>query len=129
MIDQFPYLVSAPQQPLILRPRLLSLLQASLHSKVTLISAPPGYGKTTLVRQFAEQAPFPVAWHTVESRERDLPNLHSHSIEALGEIIPELEDLSPASRASAHELASNLTACLRKHAKRDYLYVLDDIHE
>ncbi|MBA3869580.1 MAG: tetratricopeptide repeat protein, partial [Anaerolineae bacterium] len=96
---------------------------------ITLISAPPGYGKTTLIKQFVEQSSYPVAWHTVESRERDLPNLHTHSIQALSEIIPEIGALWSAPRMSARELAADLTACLHKYETQDYFYVLDDIDE
>ena len=57
------------------RPRLLAKLEAALRVRVTLISAPPGYGKTTLAAQFVQHMPHPVAWHALEERERDLRNL------------------------------------------------------
>src|SRR5690554_3114841 len=53
------------------RPRLIDRLQAASEYKLTLVSAPPGYGKTTLASQYVRQARCPVAWQTVEERDRD----------------------------------------------------------
>jgi LuxR family maltose regulon positive regulatory protein len=45
-----------PARPeLISRPRLLQQLNDGLHRKLTLISAPAGFGKTTLVCEWVEQ--------------------------------------------------------------------------
>ena len=38
---------------LVLRPRLIERLNAGLHRKLTLISAPAGFGKTTLLSECA----------------------------------------------------------------------------
>src|SRR4051794_25570872 len=70
------------------RPRLLAKLQGVFDHKLTLVSAPPGYGKTTLVAQFARQVSIPVAWHTIDERERDVANLHSQCLAALSQIVP-----------------------------------------
>ena len=53
------------------RPRLLSKLDHALQHKITLICAPPGYGKTTIAAQYAQYTNHPVVWHRVEDRERD----------------------------------------------------------
>ena len=44
----------SPAPETLLRPRLLSLLDRGLDVRLTLLSAPPGYGKTTLVAQWIE---------------------------------------------------------------------------
>jgi LuxR family maltose regulon positive regulatory protein len=46
---------------LIERPHLLARLDARRHRPSTLISAPAGYGKTTLLARWVEQAPFQAA--------------------------------------------------------------------
>ena len=48
-------------QTLVARPDLVQRIQASTHGDVTLIVAPAGYGKTTLVTQWAAEAELPVA--------------------------------------------------------------------
>lgn len=109
------------------RPRLLQKLRHAWEHKLTLISAPPGYGKTTLAAQFADQiAPDQVAWHTVEERERDLPNLFAQSIAALSAIVPEIEALARATYSSS-ELAVLIADFLRQRLSRDIIYVLDDV--
>ena len=65
----------------IVRPRLMTLLAQAETCPVTLISAPPGYGKTTLVAQFSRQVTQTVIWHTIRERERDAPNLHQKSLQ------------------------------------------------
>lgn len=47
------YLVPIVSQPLVQRPRLIRLLEAGLKSKVTIVSAPAGFGKSTLLAAWA----------------------------------------------------------------------------
>jgi LuxR family maltose regulon positive regulatory protein len=44
--------VPPPHAKIVLRPRLIERLNEGLHSKLTLISAPAGFGKTTLVSEW-----------------------------------------------------------------------------
>ena len=45
-----------PVRPeMVLRPRLIAQLNAGLQRKLTLISAPAGFGKTTLLSEWASQ--------------------------------------------------------------------------
>ena len=41
--------IPPPRPELVSRPRLIERLNAGLHRKLTLVSAPAGFGKTTLV--------------------------------------------------------------------------------
>src|SRR5690349_20252388 len=76
-----PLLVPKFQLPplhpsLVLRERLLSLLDRALEYRLTLVSAPAGYGKTTLVRQWvaerSQQPHFPpVAWVSLDGGDND----------------------------------------------------------
>ena len=54
------------------RPRLLDRLDEALEHRITLVSAPPGFGKTTLVAQWLarSQGP-PSAWLSVDSHDSD----------------------------------------------------------
>ena len=47
---------------LVSRPRLIERLNEGLYRKLTLISAPAGFGKTTLVSEWAADYQGPVAW-------------------------------------------------------------------
>ena len=54
------------------RPRLFDRLDEALGHRVTLISAPPGFGKTTLVAQWLARRPGPpCAWLSLDPQDRD----------------------------------------------------------
>jgi LuxR family maltose regulon positive regulatory protein len=58
---------------LVRRPDLIQRLDEGLHlgHKLTLISAPAGFGKTTLVTQWLECAPYPSAWLSLDESDKD----------------------------------------------------------
>lgn len=111
------------------RPRLIEKLQAAVEYKLTLISAPPGYGKTTLASQFARQAQCPVVWQTVEERDRDLPNLYNRCLTALESIAPGIRRLPSAHAYPPGELATLIADYLRDNVTGDAIYLLDDVQK
>jgi ATP/maltotriose-dependent transcriptional regulator MalT/DNA-binding SARP family transcriptional activator len=71
--------VSAPPSPKqgLPRERLTVALEAHFDRKrrqgpVTLVAAPAGYGKTTLLAQWARVSSVPVAWYTLDESDNDL---------------------------------------------------------
>ena len=50
------------------RVRLIERLNEGLHGKLTLISAPAGFGKTTLVSEWLASGERPVAWLSLDER-------------------------------------------------------------
>jgi ATP/maltotriose-dependent transcriptional regulator MalT/DNA-binding SARP family transcriptional activator len=62
----------ARQTAIIHRQRLIDLLSEHTARRVTIVSAPAGYGKTTLLLDFADSAARPVCWYTLDERDRDL---------------------------------------------------------
>ncbi len=60
-----------PRPKVVLRPRLSALLNEELERKLTLISAPAGFGKTTLVSKWIEGCKSPVAWLSLDESDRD----------------------------------------------------------
>src|SRR5690242_12536654 len=79
---------------LVARPRLLNLLQQSLQRPFTLIAAPAGFGKTTLLSSWLEQAPVAAAWVSLEHGDDDPARFWFYVISAL-------ENVQPGSGASA----------------------------
>ena len=53
------------------RERLLTRLEAALTKKVSLLSAPTGFGKTTLVRTWIASRAVPSAWVTLDEHDND----------------------------------------------------------
>ena len=54
------------RQEFVSRPRLLERLDLGLERRLILISAPAGFGKTTLLSAWASHAQVPVAWLSLE---------------------------------------------------------------
>jgi hypothetical protein len=53
------------------RPKLISRLEENLKNRVTLISAPAGYGKTTLAAQWLDQSRRLSAWLSVDKNDSE----------------------------------------------------------
>jgi LuxR family maltose regulon positive regulatory protein len=67
----------------LIRPRLTEQLTRKLDSKLTLISAPAGYRKTTLLSAWATRCELPVAGLTLDSSDDDLVRFITYMAAAL----------------------------------------------
>jgi LuxR family maltose regulon positive regulatory protein len=65
------------------RPHLVQWLQENMESRLILISAPAGYGKTSLLSEFLEKTDQPFAWYQLDSSDSDPTTFMSYLIEAL----------------------------------------------
>lgn len=54
------------------RGRLIELMNHATENKLTLVSAPPGYGKTSLLIDYAGRTNYPVCWYGLESNDNKL---------------------------------------------------------
>ncbi|MBO0777349.1 MAG: hypothetical protein J2P37_00865 [Ktedonobacteraceae bacterium] len=70
------------------RLRLTERLNAGLHRKLTLISAPAGFGKTTLVSEWTLGLGRPVAWLSLDEGENDPTRFLTYLVAALQTIAP-----------------------------------------
>jgi LuxR family maltose regulon positive regulatory protein len=127
------------RRPLLVeRPRLVERLDTVLESgrKLALISAPAGFGKTTLVSDWIEESvrrPAPrVAWLSLDERDNDLPRLLTHVVAALRGAACDLSDgtLDLLSGASDNRCEAGLTALINEVAQGagPVALVLDDYH-
>jgi LuxR family maltose regulon positive regulatory protein len=72
------------------RPRLSSLLEALAQHPLTVVAAPTGYGKTTLLASWAAATQRRVAWVSVGSSDRDVDGFWSLAAAALERAEPRL---------------------------------------
>src|SRR2546429_5703229 len=70
------------------RPRLLERLNEGLHRKLTLIAAPAGFGKTTLVSAWVAGCDRQVAWLSLDKGENDPALFLTYLVAALQTIAP-----------------------------------------
>lgn len=60
--------IPSPPPKVGVRPRLIARLNEGLHRKLTLISAPAGFGKTTLVSEWVAGCELQIAWLSLKQR-------------------------------------------------------------
>ena len=75
--------IPPPRPNLIVRPRLTERLNEGLRRKLTLISAPAGSGKTTLVSAWVTGCARPVAWLSLDTGENDPARFLAYLVGAL----------------------------------------------
>ena len=113
------------------RDRLLRLLPAAPDPAVVLLVAPAGYGKTTLLSQWAEHDDRPFAWMGVDEGDNDPVRLLRHVSLALGRVTPIDDELLQALHARDADpravVLPRLIDWLTRHDSRGVL-VLDDLH-
>jgi LuxR family maltose regulon positive regulatory protein len=123
---------------LIERSRLIDRLDNGVRQgcPLTLVSAPAGFGKTTLVSEWIS-ATGPdhssVAWISLDEMDNDLPRFLLYLITAFQQIDPAFgQAIRPAILSSplppAHELVTLLINDLAK-TEKNFLLVLDDYHQ
>jgi LuxR family transcriptional regulator, maltose regulon positive regulatory protein len=70
------------------RSRLIERLDAGLHGKLTLVSAPAGFGKTTLVSDWVARCGRPTAWLSLDHGDNDPMRFLTYLVAALQTIAP-----------------------------------------
>ena len=114
------------------RERLLRLLDGDGGAAVTLLSAPVGYGKTTLLRSWCTERPEPVIWVTLDAGDEDAVRLWTHLATAVERLSHGLGERALAGLsvrgASLDEAIDDLMNGLLA-LDRPVTMVLDDLHE
>jgi LuxR family maltose regulon positive regulatory protein len=126
-------IAAPPHHGLVSRPALLERLARAASGAVTVVSAPPGSGKTFLLRSWVEQVEGPsrVAWISVERDERDAQRFWLSVFVALraaagGDSL--FQPPTPSPRFNGAALVERLASDLQRLAERVVL-VIDDVHE
>lgn len=70
------------------RPRLLVQLDQVLQKSVALISAPAGFGKTTLLTQWLDHCPLPNSWLQLDENDQEIPSFLSGVVASLRQLFP-----------------------------------------
>jgi LuxR family maltose regulon positive regulatory protein len=129
----FTKLYLPPSRPsVVARPRLIEQLNEGMRTKLTLISASAGFGKTTLVSQWAADCGRPVAWLSLDERDNDPSSFLTYLVAALRTIAPGTGEgvVAVLQSPQAPPLESILTTLLNEITTipDDFALVLDDYH-
>jgi len=84
--------IPPPRSKIVLRPRLIERLNEGLNTsrKLTIISAPAGFGKTTLVSEWIASCERPVAWLSLDEGDNDPARFLTYLVKALQTIEAEI---------------------------------------
>src|SRR5579871_3461815 len=124
--------IPPPRPHLVLRPRLMERLNEGLHHKLTLISAPAGFGKTTLISEWLTSCHRPAAWLSLDKGDNDATHFLTYLVSALQTIAAPLGAgvLRMLHSPQPPSIESILTALLNDLTTipDQFVLVLDDYH-
>lgn len=129
------FLIPRRRPDLISRSRLLDLLADILDYRITLIAAPAGYGKTSLLVDFAHKITYPICWYALDSLDVDLSRFIFHFISAIQHNFPIFGENSFAVLQSSQQtgldlanLVTTLVNDIYENISEHFAIVLDDYH-
>ncbi len=130
--------IPLPRPQIVHRPRLIENLNEGLHHRLTLISAPAGFGKTTLVSEWiadlAQQSSkpsIPIAWLSLDETDSNLATFFTYFIAALQTVSKDLGSGFLTAIQSSSPINDYLLASLLNEIAaipNDFVLVLDDYH-
>ncbi|OKH47625.1 hypothetical protein NIES2101_23155 [Calothrix sp. HK-06] len=126
------FYIPSIRSPLVQRARLIEKLNYGMGCKLTLISAPAGFGKTTLLSEWLRQTKKPVYWLSLDEGDNDLKPFFTYFIAALQFESKKIGSsiLSMLNEIEFTNYESFLIPLINEIAKlkQDITLVLDDYH-
>src|SRR5512145_685318 len=134
-ISKTKIIVPYRRHELLSRPRLLESMKSLLDNKLLLLSAPAGYGKTSLLIDLAHNSKMPVCWLSLDQLDRDPQRFLAYLIASLAEQFPRIGEASrpqlnrlKSIEQDAESLLITLTNEIYDQIEEDFLLILDDFH-
>ena len=117
---------------LVVRPRLVDQLIAGKERKLILVTAPAGYGKTTLLTEWFSKNTEAVAWYSLDQADNDVGRFLSYCVSALQQVdsgicssvLGIIRSPDPPPIDTLLTFIINDLACMRRYTH----LVLDDFH-
>lgn len=128
--------IPSTRQNLVSRPHLSARLNEGLNGRFTLVSAPAGFGKTTLIADWGKQLEASgvcrLAWVSLDQNDNDLVRFFTYFIVALQKVMPDLGTvtLEQLYAPQTSPLEATLVTLINDLAasNQTIVLVLDDYH-
>ncbi|MFL7868030.1 MAG: AAA family ATPase, partial [Anaerolineales bacterium] len=133
--------ISPLKSEIVARPRLIRKLNAGLLRSATLISAPAGFGKTTLLREWITDQDLKIAWFSIDQGDNNPVRFWAYVVAALQSVEPGLGEqilaaLQTPQPPSIDLLLADLINEISSHSDshpdtppgKKFVLVLDDYH-
>ena len=134
-ISKTKIIVPHRRPELLSRPRLLESMKGLLNNKLLLLSAPAGYGKTSLLIDLAQTIEMKVCWLALDPLDRNPQRFMAYLIASLNERFPGVGETSrtmlkqlKSIEKDSENLLVTLTNELYECVEDDYLLIIDDYH-
>ena len=134
-ITQTKIILPRRRPDIISRPRLLNMLDDLLDYRLTLVTAPAGYGKTALLVDLAHEVEFPVCWYALDPLDQDLKRFLTHFIAAIRNHFPQFGAHSLSLVNNINQSETDFSRLVRtfvndayRHIEEHFAIVLDDYH-
>ena len=134
-ISRTKVVVPALRPEVLHRARLLALFDYLLEKKLIIMTAPAGYGKTSLLVDFARQSEMPVCWLSLDALDQDPQRFIAYLIAALAERFPNFGKRSSSVLRSvtsfeqdSERLLSSLVNEMEDRIDEHFVLVVDDYH-
>lgn len=134
-IAQTKLITPQRRKELLSRPRLLEMMSDLLDFRLIIVAAPAGYGKTSLLIDFASQFDWPVCWYALDPLDQDFERFLTYLLHSIQLRFPEFghESLkvlegSPIDQLNPDFLISTITNDIYDHITEHFVVVLDDYH-
>jgi LuxR family maltose regulon positive regulatory protein len=141
VVHEFPLQPAKVQRPplrreTLRRERLLDWLKVKIHHRVVLVIAEAGYGKTTLLADFARYHRRPTMWYRLDEEDRNWVSFLHYLVAAGREIEPEfaaatkglLAELGVATGPSRDTIIATFLRELQDLGSRGAALIIDDYH-
>lgn len=134
-ITRTKLLIPRRRENLLRRGRLLKALQDSAERRLTIVAAPAGYGKTSLLADFASETMMPVCWYSIDELDTDPHQFLFHFVASINERFPGFAKTSyPAmqamleTRVTVDTIVALLVNDIYENITEHFVVIIDDYH-
>jgi len=124
--------IPQPRPDLVQRTHLIDCLNFGIHQKLTLIPAPAGFGKTTLLSEWISQSEIPVTWISLDKGDGDAVHFMHYLVAALQSIQGNLGSAALSMLRSPQQppIESIMINLIKEitDIPNDFVLVFDDYH-